>query len=188
VDQGEPGGQQQRERERRRAAALDQEGEDPAQHRAHGQPGGVGRGRAGQPGGEVGHRVRPVHGVDVPGLERPRVEGPRDALERPGDGEHEHRVGERHGEQPGRGEQAREGEHRPVADRVGEPAGGQLEQQGHHAVDGEGDADVGRGEPARGGEQHRHRDGDADRQPAQRRQRDEPPAGLVGSQDGVHSG
>ena len=179
---------QQRERQGAAAAAPTRRGMTPPRTGADGQPGAVGRARAGQPGGHVGPRVRPVDRVDVPGLQRPRVEGPRDPVDRPGEREHEHRRRPRHRSSPACRQQAGERQHRPVADRVGQPAGGQLEQQGHRAVDGDGDADVGRGEPARRGEQHRHRDGDADGQPAQRRQRDEPPAGLVGRQDGVHSG
>ena len=188
VDGAEGRGDHERDGEGRGAAAVDEQRERTAEDRAHAQPDGVGRRRAGQPRGDVGVRLGPVDGVDVPGLERSGVQRPGHALERPGDEEQQHAVGHGHGEQPGHGEQAGEHQDRPVADGVGQAAGGQLEQQGDRAVHGDGHADVGRREPARGGQQDRDRDGDADGQPPERGEADEAPARPVGVQDGGHSG
>jgi hypothetical protein len=89
-----------------------------------------------------------VHRVDVPGLQRSGVQRPSGPQDRPGEREQTDVVGDRHEQERGGAEQSGQHQHGAVTDGVGQPAGGQLEQQGHRAVHRDGEPDVGGGQAA----------------------------------------
>ena len=91
---------------------------------------------SGQRAVDVGARGGGVHRVDVPGVERSGVEGAEHAGQHGGDGELPPRGG-RHEDRCGADVDDRRGDvDRLAAERVGEPAGGQLEEE--HGEPGEG--------------------------------------------------
>ena len=115
----------------------------------------------------LGVGIRGQGRVHVPRFERPAVERPEDALEDHRGGEQRDRIGDVQEAHRGDSDEAREDEHGTPAERVRQPAGRELEEQHHEALEAEDDPDLGQRQAARQGEQDHDRDEQAGRQPAQ---------------------
>jgi hypothetical protein len=102
-------------------------------------------------------------------------------------------VGEEDQQHRGDADDPRQHQHLLAPDAVGQAAGGQLQRHHDDALQRHGDADLGQGQAAVERQQHEHRDHQADRQPAQRGQHQEPPVHgdggeLVGHRGGFPPG
>ncbi len=161
--------------ERTRDERSDRDGE--AQHRAAGTQAIL----------DLRGRVGGQRGIHVPGLQGPAVERPEDPLEHGRGGEQHDRIRDVQETQRDEPDQAREDEHRPATERVGQPAGRQFEDEHDEALEAEDQADLRQRQPAGQRQQDRDRDEQTGREPAQADQ-DEVAGPCRPSVEGGHRG
>ena len=125
-------------------------------------------------------RVVGLGGVDVPGLEGAGVQSAEQSLQHEREHEGAERVCGDEGQARDQRDRAGGKQHRPPAERVGEPPGGELETEHDKALHRQDDADLGQAHAALEREQRRDPDREADREPAGDGQQQQGPAGCVG--------